>query len=138
MYTFTEDDIELAEQLSDVCWSNDVRFKLAFSHTDASWSKLRSSELYGKVFKPMHAELEKTLDNFPRFRSLSIMKPLRSVVGHLLGGYQGSKCCWCIDYNEKLSFYNGKFVGSCMREKAGFDVLEGRCIPQSCKHCDYT
>lgn len=138
MYTFTSSDISQASNFSETCWKNDTRFKIAFSHSASSWDALRADEIYKLVFDIVYCELAKTIERYPQFMSIAVMKPLRMVVGHMLKGSQ-SACRWCLDCNEKMAFYKGEFVGSCMQESIKKLSCKTSSMPSplSCRDCDY-
>ena len=117
MYTFTKSDIYKACEFSKICWNNNIKFKIAFSHSSSSWTDFKLDDLYNTVFNLIYEELVKTITEYPNFSSIAIMKPLRLVLGHLFNEkHSDKKCRWCLDCNEKMSFFKGEFVGSCMQE----------------------
>lgn len=138
MYTFTSSDIVQATDFSETCWKNGTRFKIAFSHSASSWNAISADEIYKLVFSIVYSELDKTVERYPQFMSIAVMKPLRMVVGHMLKGPQ-TNCRWCLDCNEKMTFYKGEFVGSCMQESVEKLSCKTSSMPPppSCGDCNY-
>jgi len=138
MYTFTPSDIVQATDFSETCWKNGTRFKIAFSHSASSWNAISADEIYKLVFSIVYSELDKTVERYPQFMSIAVMKPLRMVVGHMLKRPQ-TNCRWCLDCNEKMTFYRGEFVGSCMQESVEKLSCKTSSMPPppSCGDCDY-
>lgn len=112
MHTFTENDIFLAEEFIDQCIDKKVRFKVALSHSLLSWDQLSHKNIYNIVFNLTQVQLHVMIKYFPKFYPTMVSKYIKSFLSILHGAPRKNRSC--LDAGEKLVFYRGKFVGSCM------------------------
>lgn len=144
-YTFTEHDILKTEEFQEMLrgFTGMPKYKIAFSHSRSSWESISKEDLHDLVFETMTRELELSLEYFPEFRCLSIVQPLKSILGMtLLGGYKNGQLC-CLDnrgdeLSKKEVFYRGKFIGPCLQAK---DVPKEdrhlKTVDAKCRICCY-
>lgn len=146
-YTFTEDDINLVPRLQSIARSFAIpmKYKIAFSHSRSSWTRINVVELRDLVFNAATSELELLLDEFPRPLGALMVKPLKRVVECCLlqKDFKAKKRLCCLDQDDqdqhsKKVFYRGEFVGPCILAR---DVpADKRClhsVDPKCKVCDY-
>lgn len=144
-YTFSENDIDQIKDFQVYARSIDdqLKYKIAFSHSKGSWTKSSELYIYDKVFNAMLSEFNLAMDDFPRFRAISIVKLLKSILGWtgIVNGYQ--KKCSCLDQesNQKMVFYQGKFIDvPCLlldKNRYAVDVAKNNAYDSKCLSCEY-
>lgn len=136
MHTFTEDDIDLADEFIDQCIGERARFKIALSHSAQSWSQLSCQAIYEIAFKLTQKQLYAMIKHFPEFYPVGVSKCIKSLLSALCNASKGARNC--LNAHEKLAFYKGEFVGSCMlfanHEKT---CLDSQATPNRCLDCQY-
>lgn len=142
-YTFSDSDLEQSSEVVENLRSLGTKYKLAFSHSAKSWKTVNTVDLYSRVHGMTAGELEQCLDDFPSFRSLMIVNPLKKILAGVdMVEDHGLGCHCCIDTRIgcKEVFYHGKFVGPCLAfHMAGRDAREAdKPLSKSCEECEYS
>ena len=144
-YTFSENDIDQVKDFQTYSRSIDsqLKYKIAFSHSRSSWTRIGESDVYSKVFNAMISEFNLALDDFPKFRTISTANILKSILGGtgIVDGYQ--KKCSCLDQmsNKKAVFYQGKFIDvPCLlleQRRHAVDLAKNNSYDSKCMNCEY-
>ena len=144
-YTFSENDINQTRCFQEYARSIDdqLKYKIAFSHSKNSWTRSDASYVYAKVFDAIISEFNLAIDDFPKFRAISIVNLLKSILGGsgIVSGYQRKCSCLDQDSNQKMVFYDGKFIDfPCLllnQRPYVVDVAKKNLYSNHCLDCEY-
>lgn len=141
-YTFTEFDIDDARAFKE--FARDyahVQYKIAFSHCPGSWKSIDAENLWSKVLDIMTSELEDIVDD-------SYSVPIQSILADhylslMIGAIARLHCgqnlipTTCLSGYQKMSFFNGRFCGKCLRVPEDIEKKLSKLEFVGCKQCDY-
>lgn len=111
-FTFDQSNIDKIDEYVKFCKNYDVCYKITFSHDIKSWDKTSRDELYCKVYDIVQKEFRSKINGFPH--SEHIDKYIKKLQQYLYQDESQIKSHFCVTDDKKV-FYDGKFIGSCIR-----------------------
>ena len=130
-YTFTQDDIDKCGQFAQICNEMCVDYKIRFSHDKMSWSRFSSDKLQQIVYGIAYDEIDRIAKYGTSMRGNMALEPLTQLILAAFGKKTSHKSC--LD-SQRMSFFNGKFYGKCIRF---LEKQPDNSIPIKCKSCEY-
>ena len=128
-YTFTQDDINMIDKYVSICRSNNIKFKLALSHSLRSWDKVSADYIYSVLYDFYKQQFDLWKLNWSIIPPEILVQPFNQIIElianpKLIAGT-------CLSSNTDV-FYNGKFVGPCHLISSSLSKLS---CPPKCKLC---
>ncbi len=141
-YTFTESDIDDARAFKEFARDHaHVQYKIAFSHCPSSWKSIDAENLRSKVLDIMTSELEDIVDDSYSVPIQSILADhyLSLIVGAVARLHYGQDLVptTCLTGYQKMSFFDGRFCGKCLRVPQSREEELAKLRFECCGGCDY-
>ena len=134
-YTFTENDIDKIYLFQSICNKLNVTFKIAFSHSPSSWSNISSNYFYQLLYEFYRKELYNYINqsNIKRIPS-TIERYLKRSASLIFD--KKIQQCNCLTQPKNV-FYDGKFIGPCIRFNDTACKLDCQANFERCNGCQY-
>lgn len=132
-FTFDQYSIDNVKIFIDIIRNMGVKYKVAFSHDAKSWDKIDINVMYDKIYSVYQYEMD-ILSKNAMNDNYDMSKLLAPKLGRILEKLYNYNDVDYFCFDSKEVFYNGKFIGWCIRYK---DSTPYRTIPIRCTSCQY-
>ena len=132
-FTFDQCSIDKTKLFIDTVKEMGVKHKVSFSHDIKSWDTIDINDLYDKIYSVYQYEMDILSVNAMN-ENYEMSKLLAPKLGRILERMYNYDDTDYFCFDSKEVFYNGKFIGGCIRYK---DSTPDRTIPIRCTSCQY-
>ena len=134
-YTFTENDIDKIYLFQSICKTLQVKSKIAFSHSPKSWDNMSADSLHQALYQFYKKEINDYINqNNPLIIPSTIERYLKRSASLIFD--RKIHQCNCLTYPKQV-FYNGKFIGPCIRFNDNACKLDCQKEFNRCNECQY-
>lgn len=135
-YTFDETNLNNVYDFIEICTNLNIKYKIAYSHNLISWQNTSDITLFNNLFQTYIYRINHFfINNFSK-NHICLDTQLELLFKKILELYYSKNIKEHYCFNTKQTFYNGKFIGHCIRCLYQ-DIPKNNLNIISCNNCDF-